>query len=217
MERSRMLRHWHAEGCRADAERLRAGSLGSKLALDALKLVERVVAYVDRDVMAEARELLEQDVDMLEVHSRARIIGSRLSCACSCAPISAALPGGPSARCVTWVATSRCPTKLETSSNASPRSGSTVAITSTYAPAHMHVVSLSTRRPSSFTSRSTMRRATLTHSTVAVPRDKQRGSRPVFRVNCPGRSSARVWMLCGDHLLRVAGVRRGVGAAQLAA
>jgi hypothetical protein len=42
-----------------------AGSLAGKLGLDALELVERVIGHVDRDVMAKARELLEQHLDVL--------------------------------------------------------------------------------------------------------------------------------------------------------
>ena len=39
------------------------GSLPSKLDLDALELVERVIGHLDRDVMAKAREVLQQHLD----------------------------------------------------------------------------------------------------------------------------------------------------------
>jgi len=45
--------------------RPQTGSLASKLAVDALELLERVIGHLDRDVIAEARELLEQHLDVL--------------------------------------------------------------------------------------------------------------------------------------------------------
>src|ERR1039458_5984573 len=65
---------------------------------DTLKLCERIIRDVDRDLTAQLREVFDQDMDVL-VHAlpRPRIIGSRFSWEWSLLQTSGSWPGGPKA------------------------------------------------------------------------------------------------------------------------
>jgi hypothetical protein len=100
-------------------------------------------------------ERLKQPVDAVSrpdhrVDVRVLVLAHRICGSC---------PGGSNARCVAWVATPLCQTKLEVSSNARPLSGRVVTIVNAWAPAETHTVWLATCSPSSLTASAIVRHA----------------------------------------------------------